>query len=144
MKNIRVGETITISYIGRKCRDRDERIGELMIKWGLDVCKCAACDISEEEAEKHNKICDEYKALEIQRREFLDNAGVVVLKRPVLNEMYKLARSLKTLKKSTLLHDIVDVAFVSSCMAAINTKALGIYPTTHKEYIEDVQCTCIH
>ena len=137
MKSIKTGDEITISYIGGKCQDREERRAELMMRWNFK-CMCEVCDVSIGEAEEHNKVCDRYKALEIQSQEFLDTFGILVLKRPILNEMYKHAKSMKTLKKSTLLHDILDVAFVSSCHAVHNSKSWGIFPTSYQEYKQDL------
>ena len=128
IRSIEKGEEITFSYDGAKCKDRDERRTHLKNNFQFH-CMCEACEITEEEAEKDQEICNRYKALEVELKNIEGREEVNILK-----EMYKLAKTMKTLRMKTILEDILEIGFDSACQGFLNAREIAL----KQKFMQDV------
>ena len=128
IRPIKIGEEITLSYIGVSCQDRDERRTHLKNYFQFH-CTCDACEISEEKAEKEREICSKYKALKRECSNLIGRAEVNNLK-----EMYKLAKDMRTLRIGEILNSIVEIGFDSACQGFLNSRD----PSAKQEFKQDV------
>ena len=90
---------------------------------------CEACDITEEEVEKDREICNRYKALEVELKNIEGREEVNILK-----EMYKLAKTMKTLRMNTIIVDILENGFDSACPGYLNTREIVL----KQKFMQDV------
>lgn len=118
------------SYIGAFCEDRNERREELY-KFHYFHCMCEACDVSDEEVKKQTEICNQYKDLEIGWHSVDLRIQVNIFK-----EMYNLAKSMKTMKRITILHGPLEFGFAAACKGAMVSKSIG-KPQLTQEFLKD-------
>ena len=132
-KLIMKGEEITMSYIGLKYRDRNERRAELKRAWNFH-CMCASCDISDAEAKAHKQICNKIKSISV----FESNIGDERREVDNLKETYKLAKSMNTIRKSYILHCMLLPGFNIACQGATMETFKGSTALSN-EFMQDAE-----
>ena len=102
---------------------RNQRRTHLFQSYNFD-CVCPACDLSEEQLQAQNKLCDEFDTLMIKKKEFeamnvstnyskINTDTWEELK--CLKELYKTAKDLKFFRRAEILEKIVGEGFDAAC-----------------------------
>lgn len=137
LRKIRQGEEITICYIdeNRSVWSREERRAEMKTFYNFD-CNCEGCDMTEEQVQQERETIEAFKERVAQRetvqvmKSMADDDHQERLEwiREELNcvkEMYKLAKTIKPMKRRWVLDNIVDQGFFLACSAAEEEFKLG-------------------
>jgi len=113
ISTIAKGEEITISYIGVELEDTNERRKKLF--YYLFDCNCPGCNLSDEDMIEEKKLCKKMRALEEKLDSFYEQFENIENGLVCLKEMYKIAKTLKTLRISSILAKIVGPGFDVAC-----------------------------
>ena len=112
-------------YIGIFIQTRDERRNYLFENYHFH-CNCIGCDLTEEELNTQNKLCQEYRTImahkEDQKRinklmSNFDTSSEV----DDLKSLYTLAKGLKIMKHWIILQVIVKEGFDAACQGYLTT-----------------------
>ena len=102
---------------------RDQRRTHLFKTYNF-ICVCPACDLSEEQLQVQNKLCDEFNTLMIKKKAFEAmnvsagysiNNGNTWKELICLKELYKTAKGLKFFRRAEILEQIVEEGFDAAC-----------------------------
>ena len=126
IKKIEKGAEITVNYmyIGTSIYTRDERRNYLFENYNFH-CNCIGCDLTEEELNTQDKMCQEYRTIvahkEDQKRlKKLMNNFDTSSEVDDLKSLYKLAKDLKIVKHWIILQVIVE-GFDAACQGYLTT-----------------------
>jgi hypothetical protein len=122
VREIGRGEEITLGYRQMWTLTREERRRSLKENFNFDCC-CEACDITEEEAEREARDCEQFKALN-KERQAITGSSTAELQQEMncLKSMYILANDMGIIKKSLILRFIIEECFDVLCQCLIYTE----------------------
>ena len=115
---------------------RDQRRTHLFKTYNF-ICVCPACDLSEEQLQVQNKLCDEFNTLMIKKKAFEAmnvsagysiNNGNTWKELICLKELYKIAKGLKFFRRAEILEQIVEEGFDAACQGYLTMCEIGKTP----------------
>ena len=111
VRRVEEGEELTVCYRSFWPGNRKERRRD-MSYYGFDCC-CEGCDVAEEEAEEENRVCEQFRQLQLKIQRLPVERSRMDLEEELdcLKDMFKLCRQIKTISLKNTLSIIVEEGF---------------------------------
>jgi len=132
IRKIKKGEEITVNYGSCIIKDgvikRDDRRRKLSENHCF-LCSCDGCNLTSEELQLQNNLCDEFiqlqaKTKEIKLEKAKTNSSDTADELLCLKKLYKLAKELKIMRKNEILTFFLEEAFDAACQGYITMEGI--------------------
>ena len=137
LMKIKQGDEITICYADsdKSLWSKAERRAELKSVYNFD-CNCGGCDVAEEQTQQENENVAEFKEkaaqgerVQANKRMAEDNheLRLKLIREEIdcVKQMYRLSKTIKSMRRSWILDNIVERGFNLSCSGALGEFKLG-------------------